>query len=1716
MNTRVKTPTIIHICICMILLFFFQACSEKNPCPKAEKEGDKCCSDAQCPDQLMCDNNICRRICTIDKDCAKTQICEGNFCQDVKNPLCVDDNECQAPGRCELLREAYCEGAKCHYKAKKNGETCNDDDVCTENDACSDGKCVGQAVVCTTPDGDSYCSDDDATYNTFILPGTCETANNIGCIYERTSYPCENCKASCEGFCDGVVCPQISNSCLINVCDPKSPDDPPCSPINKDEGTPCSIVTDSSTDAGYCGNGNCVECTKDEHCTHYPSFWESCYIAKCENYSCVYSFNSEATCSKRCLDGIQYGTGDCVLLDALDITSATCNGNQKSCNGYECLDDHSACRIDCADDAHCMPTHYCHGDECALKIVDGSSCDLKYENRDCASGYCDSSTDGPALGLCCRPADTNDCCQKDEDCPSGKLCRNSTAQCLNGEIGSPCDDHEDCHEDGYCKAEKCTERLENGADGCSDNAMCISNHCDSSQEGPETGRCCARNECCNEKSDCPENHVCKDYVCTSEAEGQPCNNDDDCNSSTYCAGGTCTTLLSKGETCTGDNQCATKHCTDDVCCNEECKQDGYSCSQNGDCLKDAGQSCAVDDDCLSEHCVDNTCCQVASCGICEACNISSDGTCAKVADGQNDDTCLESEYKKCNREGKCLLIDGKNCTKNSECYSENCVDDVCCFNRECDTCQACNIEGHQGSCFFVEYGHNGRACKEAYKQCDGAGGCKSILGEMCRKADDCLLPYCVDSVCCEKEACGECEQCNVYGSCTPIGRGLNDTDICSDSTIETCDGAGHCVKKDGQQCNANTECFSGNCVDGVCCNEPCEAPDVCENSTVTYFACNVPGSIGTCTEKEKSCGAMGCNGNACFGSCTRDAECNTGYYCTEGSCEAKKINGNTCTAANQCQSNNCVDNVCCSSDSCGTCEACNIEGHQGSCFFVALNAQDDTCKNNGKVCDGSGHCDLINGQNCTDNSQCLSNNCVDGACCASASCGTCETCASGSCQLITAGLQDNDTCSAEGEVCDGEGHCEHINGEHCTSGDTCYSGNCVDNTCCASSKCAEDSCIGSTLTTYNCSSGSCSPVSDICPNNLKCNDAKTACLQKCRKNSDCMDGYCNAAGECSAKQNNGAQCNASILMDSSDSLSSICSSSSCVDGVCCASAYCGTCQAWNLNNSGTCSFVTADFQDDTCQENGKVCDGQGHCNKSNGQVCAVNGDCVSGHCVDGVCCDTSCDGSCMACNVPSHVGTCYAVISASDDTCKGTKQCNEAGTCVNLNGQTCSQSSDCLTKHCIDGVCCNSVCSGTCQACNVTGSVGTCANVLSGEMDTPTCPPSGLSNYVCDGTGNCDKVSGQVCSQNGECLTEYCVDNHCCTSSSCPSDTCTANKLTHYSCGTSGNCTPTTTTCPGNLQCNDAHTACLTACSKNSDCVSGYCNNSGVCTAKRTNGEVCNQGFLKSSSDTPASSCESGFCADGVCCNNACNGTCQSCVLASLQGTCSTVKEATDDTCNGTKKCDSSGTCDLIDGQGCSSGTECYSTYCVDDHCCSTASCTNQCTGNSLTVYTCGNSGQCTAAMPVTCDGHLNCEDASKCRTSCSSDSHCISGYYCNSGSCVPKNNTGSCTADNQCSTGHCLDGVCCNSASCGNCEACNVPGHEGSCYNVAAGEQDDTCRQTGKVCDGNGECVRINGQVCAIDSDCFTGNCIDNVCCDTRCSDTCKSCSISGHVGTC
>lgn len=232
-------------------------------------------------------------------------------------------------------------------------------------------------------------------------------------------------------------------------------------------------------------------------------------------------------------------------------------------------------------------------------------------------------------------------------------------------------------------------------------------------------------------------------------------------------------------------------------------------------------------------------------------------------------------------------------------------------------------------------------------------------------------------------------------------------------------------------------------------------------------------------------------------------------------------------------------------------------------------------------------------------------------------------------------------------------------------------------------------------------------------------------------NSPCLvsgNDACDGNGTC--KKSLGKAC----------TMGSQCVSTFCVDGYCCNSSCTTTCKSCNVSGSlGTCSNVSKGTDDGVCTGSTVSCNA-GECDKANGQACSANSNCLSGFCVDGVCCNASCTSLCKACNLPNSVGTCtnLPLLQTDAPTCSGSLACDGAGACKFKNGSTCPPlSTDCISGFCADGVCCNSACSGVCQACTAAktgGTTGTCSNILAG-----TDPDN-----ECTGTINCNSIG--ICS----------------------------------------------------------------------------------------------------------------------------------------------------------------------------------------------------------------------------------------------------------------------------------------------------------------------------------------------------------------------------------
>ncbi len=73
-----------------------------------------------------------------------------------------------------------------------------------------------------------------------------------------------------------------------------------------------------------------------------------------------------------------------------------------------------------------------------------------------------------------------------------------------------------------------------------------------------------------------------------------------------------------------------------------------------------------------------------------------------------------------------------------------------------------------------------------------------------------------------------------------------------------------------------------------------------------------------------------------------------------------------------------------------------------------------------------------------------------------------------------------------------------------------------------------------------------------------------------------------------------------------------------------------------------------------------------------------------------------------------------------------------------------------------------------------------------------------------------------------------------------------------------------------------------------------------------------------------------------------------------------------------------------------------------------------------------------------------------------------------------------------------------------------------GSCGLENAGEGESCDEHGGDVCDGEGQCVKSDGQACGTAGECLSGICVDDVCCDLPCDGACQACDTPTLVGQC
>jgi len=871
--------------------------------------------------------------------------------------------------------------------------------------------------------------------------------------------------------------------------------------------------------------------------------------------------------------------------------------------------------------------------------------------------------------------------------------------------------------------------------------------------------------------------------------------------------------------CDDGNPCTAEVCGPDGACVSEASPDGPTAAQ-------------IAGDCLTQTCVGG-----------EPVDAPSQ---TDVADDDNDctfDTCLEGEPRNTVKPTGTACFEGE---AQGTCQNGDCAVTCGAGLPPCDDGNACTEDACDtvaGQCVFTP-----RHGVPPLGHTEEAGDCGITLcvdGSSTKVIDDADLP--ITATDCDEEFCnggipmnpplqegttcadgvcngqGECVECNSPTDCTA----LPPDDECQqrscmanvchqvftdagtplavqtedDCRTAVCNGTGGTTWEldaadyldDGKECTTDS-CTST----GQSQNIPDPQGTTCGQTGMLY--CDTDGDCVGCNQvsdcgPDELCGDRTCNGQQCGWMYSPPAPLDAQHQ-TAGDCQQRQCSGSAATPVTVAwtsdvpadDGNPCTIEICngttpeheaspantpCNQnggsycDSAANCVQCNMASQcpappnaclvatciGNTCGFMNVAAGTPTpdptpgdCKR--PECDGMGNIvivafsvDLPN-----DNNQCTADACMGGT--------PTHTPAS-----------DGTTCSQNGgQVCSG-GVCKKNPGQNCAAPGECASGFCTDGRCCNAA------CTGDCVSCNN-AAGQCTNVTagqqDTCAQGSVCNS-----MGACRKTNG---QACANAGECLSNQ--------------------------CADGVCCNNACDTACRACNVpGNAGNCVVTNVGAQD-LCAAN-NVCDATGACKLVSGQACSSGSQCASGNCIDGVCCNTGCGQACYSCNVAGSVGTCSpnGALVGQQDTCSAGSVCIAGGTCRKSNGQSCSASSECVSNQCVDGVCCNTACTGACQACDVTGN-GTCAAdpELNGTQDTCT------AGQACNTSGQCtavngDALNGTMCGNDSDCASGFCTDGVCCNADC--GQSC-------HACNATGLCVVAPTTigqddgCPGSQTCNAA------------------------------------------------------------------------------------------------------------------------------------------------------------------------------------------------------------------------------------------------------------------------------------------------------------------------
>jgi len=334
------------------------------------------------------------------------------------------------------------------------------------------------------------------------------------------------------------------------------------------------------------------------------------------------------------------------------------------------------------------------------------------------------------------------------------------------------------------------------------------------------------------------------------------------------------------------------------------------------------------------------------------------------------------------------------------------------------------------------------------------------------------------------------------------------------------------------------------------------------------------------------------------------------------------------------------------------------------------------------------------------------------------------------------------------------------------------------------------------------------PTAEVCDGvDDDCNGfIDNGCPGTCADDNGCSPGeFCNSGGVCVSDLADGGSCSRDAQCDSSHCSQGVC----CLNGDCCTSA--AQCAAYSLpptcNSQSTCQGTRADAacQNFTCTS--QVVDDDSGCSGLLSNAC---GSYPPVFCTGGQ-------------TQPSNQAALCATACGGDGDCDVAAHC-ESTLCVDDfdPGEACTVNNQCQSLTCVDDVCCSSTCSGTCRACDLSGSAGTCGNVpLGQDVDAECGAVSCVGFYngfvgsscfrkadvsaaqaTCNGAGAC-RTAAQECGSSGQGPSTLTCNATCQqpTAGTCTGTTagaCTNLNPGNTTCGV-GLCQRTVATCSGGV-----------------------------------------------------------------------------------------------------------------------------------------------------------------------------------------------------------------------------------------------------------------------------------------------------------------------------